>query len=103
MFESHIEVTIISTAIALWFAHGWYLNEKLKHVHAKLDEVLNNFNGLRQYLYEIDPQFNDERGSQKAFEDNDSMFAGMNDMELIDKKEQEGKRTLHTSFTEQHN
>lgn len=96
MFEYGIEKTIIITAIVLWFAHGWYVNERLKHVHEKLDRVLEAFNGLRDYLYEIDPQFDDERESRQVFESGDSMFAGMNDMELIRRKEQEDKRTLNT-------
>ncbi|HZW24812.1 MAG TPA: hypothetical protein VFF26_04940 [Gallionella sp.] len=101
MFESGIERTIILAAIALWFAHGWYLNERLKHVHSKLDRVLETFDGLRDYLYEIDPQFNDERESQRAFESDESTFAGMNDIELIRRKNQEGKRTLDTPFFRQ--
>ena len=96
MFETDIEKTIIFTAIALWFAHGWYLNERLKRVHEKMDRILESFDGLRNYLYEIDPQFDDERESRSAFENNDSMLAGMNDMVLIRKKETEGKRTLNT-------
>ncbi|MBQ0934310.1 hypothetical protein [Ideonella paludis] len=96
MFETSIEKAIIIAAIVLWFAHGWYLNERLKHVHEKLDRVLGAFEGLRDYLYEIDPQFDDERESRQAFENGDSMFAGMNNMELIRRKEQEGKRTLNT-------
>ena len=100
MFESSIEKTIVLTAIALWFAHGWYLNERLKRVHEKLDRVLEAFDGLRNYLYEIDPQFDDERESQRAFENNESMFSGMNDLELIRRKEEEGKRTLNTPFVQ---
>lgn len=98
MFASGIEITIVLTAIALWFAHGWYLNERLKRVHEKLDRIQKTFDGLRDYLYEIDPQFDDERESNEAFENNESMFDGMNDMELIRKKEKEGRRTLNTLF-----
>ncbi|MDP2679308.1 MAG: hypothetical protein Q8O85_11385 [Rhodoferax sp.] len=104
MFDNSVEKTIILTAIALWFAHGWYLNERLKSVHAKLDTVLGQFNGLREYLYEIDPQFDDERESRERLEehmsatDSNDMFAGMNDMELIRKKEKTGTRTLGTPF-----
>lgn len=104
MFDSSVERTVILTAIALWFAHGWYLNERLKLVHAKLDSVLVQFNGLREYLYEIDPQFDDERESSDRFKehmsapDSNDMFAGMNDMELIREKEKAGKRTLNTPF-----
>jgi hypothetical protein len=104
MFDSSIEKAIILTAIALWFAHGWYLNERLKSVHAKLDSVLDHFNCLRVYLYEIDPQFDDERESSERFEahmatpDSNDLFAGGNNMELIRKKEKAGKRTLNTPF-----
>lgn len=104
MFESGLERTVILTGVALWFAHGWYLNERLKSVHAKLDNVLDQFNGLREYLYAIDPQFDDERESRDRFEthmsdsDSSDMFAGMNDMELIREKEKAGKRTLNTPF-----
>lgn len=98
MFESGLEKTIIGTAIALWFAHGWYLNDRLRRVHEKLDLLLDNFNGLREYLYEIDPQFDDERQSQEAFENNESMFAGMDNLKLCTQKEKDGKRTLSTSF-----
>jgi hypothetical protein len=102
MFESGIEKTIIITAIILWFAHGWYLNERLKHVHEKLDRVLDTFDGLRNYLYEIDPQFNNERQLLEDLHDSldngSASFSGMNHMELIKKKEQSGKRTLNTPF-----
>jgi hypothetical protein len=100
MFDTGLERTIIVTAIALWFAHGWYLNEKLKLVHKKLDRVFEAFDGLRDYLYEIDPQFDDERASNLAFENDESMFSGMNGMELITRKKQNGKRTLNTLFIE---
>jgi hypothetical protein len=104
MFDSPIEKTVILTGVALWFAHGWYLNERLKSVHAKLDNVLEHFNGLREYLYEIDPQFNDERESRSRFETHmadpskGGMFSGMDDMELLREKEKAGKRTLNTPF-----
>ena len=61
MFDSGIERTVTGTAIALWFAHGWYLNTRLQAVHRKVDLVPDNFGGLRDYLYENDPQFDDER------------------------------------------
>lgn len=104
MFESNVERTVILTGIALWFAHGWYLNERLKSVHAKLDSVLDQFNGLRVYLYEIDPQFDDERQSRDRFEEHMSdpesndLFSGMSDMELVREKESAGKHSLNTPF-----
>lgn len=106
MFESDLEKLIIGSVIALWFANGWYLNERLKAVHKKLDSLSDNFNGLREYLYEIDPQFDDERESRDRFNEHmadtqsEDMFAGMNHMELIREKEKIGKRTLNTRFVD---
>ncbi len=31
---------VIWTGLALWFASGWYLNERLRSVHDKLDRIL---------------------------------------------------------------
>lgn len=95
-----IENAVIATSVVLWFAHGWYLNERLKHIHNKLDRMLEQFNGLREYLYEIDPQFDDERESRNEFENGDSPFAGMNGMELLRRKESVGKRTLRSPFVD---
>jgi hypothetical protein len=53
MFGNPLERFIVGTRIALWFAHGWYLNTRLDRVHAKLDLILEKFSGLRNYLYEI--------------------------------------------------
>ncbi|HVI99687.1 MAG TPA: hypothetical protein VM657_11555 [Sphingomonas sp.] len=92
----------VGIAVGLWFATGWYLNERLKRVHEKLDLVLDNFNGLREYLYEIDPQFDEERDLMTelwASVENDNMsFAGMHHMDLTKEKEKQGFRTLHTTF-----
>jgi hypothetical protein len=103
MFDSSIEKTIIGTGVFLWFAYGWYLNDRLQQVHKKFDLLFDNLNGLRNYLYEIDPQFNDERESQSLFDQEQQLgelgFAGMNASQLIMKKEAEGRRTLHTPLS----
>lgn len=103
MFESAVERTVIFTGIALWFAHGWYLNRRLRAVHMKLDSILSQFNGLREYLYEIDPQFNDERETRERFErhmvagqNSTDIFAGADDNALVREKEKAGRRTLYT-------
>ncbi len=91
------ETTIIITAVVLWFANGWYLNERLKAVHEKLDMTLNAFDGLRDYLYEIDPQFDDER--EIAIEIGEGgMFAQYDEITLLNKKRAKSQRTLDTSF-----
>jgi hypothetical protein len=74
----------------------------LQRVHKKLDTILEQFDGLRRYLYEKDPQFDDERELlaelHEAVATNAPSFAGMNHMELTKQKEQQGRRTLHTPF-----
>lgn len=100
LFDGDIETTVVATAVVAWFAHGWYLNQRLRSVHEKLDLVLEQFNGLRQYLYENDPQFDDERYLLgQLFSEEGSMFSGMEHIEIIKKKENEGKRTLNTPFS----
>lgn len=101
MLESGLERTIIGTAIVLWFAHGWYLNTKLAAVHRKLDLVLASFDGLRVYLYEIDPQFDDERRTRDDFLNSKHSFAGADDSALLKRKRAEGRRTLSTLFHDQ--
>ena len=91
---------VIGTAVALWFATGWYLNERLKLVHAKLDRLFEAVDGLREYLYEIDPQFDDERDLVDGLysERPEKIFDGMHHMELTKSKKEAGRRTLSTSF-----
>lgn len=48
LFDGDIEKTIVATAVVAWFAHGWYLNERLKLVHEKLDLVLEQFHQHRE-------------------------------------------------------
>lgn len=77
-------------------ARGYHLSSELKRVNDKLDKVLEQFDGLREYLYEIDPQFDDERESNAAFENDEHLFAGVDDLKLNERKKSEGRRTLNT-------
>ncbi len=92
--------TAIGIAVALWFATGWYLNERLKAVHAKLDRVLDAFHGLREYLYEIDPQFDEERELLDGLYSDDPphVMDGMHHMNLQRAKAADGYRTLKSTF-----
>ncbi len=92
--------TAIIIAVALWFATGWYLNERLKLVHEKLDRVFEAFDGLREYLYEIDPQFDEERELLDGLhsEKREKAFDGMRLMELEKAKKEAGQRTLNSGF-----
>lgn len=97
-----MESTVIWTAVALWFAIGWYMNTKLQDVHKKLDRITSYLDGLREYLYEIDPQFDDERNAILRFNNReDDPFAGADLLELIKRKESAGKRNLETPFHQQ--
>ena len=92
--------TAIGIAAALWFAIGWYLNDRLAKVHERLDALFEQFNGLREYLYEIDPQFDEERRLLTGLfsDEPGTMFAGMEHMELEKEKKEQGFRTLNTHF-----
>lgn len=92
------EKLIILLLLGLVIAQGAYLGIRLKRAHQKIDRLLSAFEGLREYLYEIDPQFDDERKSSQDFEYNESVFAGSTDTALQRRKKQQGRRTLNTPF-----
>ncbi len=98
------ETTIIVAAVVLWFAQSWYLNTRLERVHKKLDLLVESFDGLRTYLYEIDPQFDEERSLEadlhESVQAGSMSFSGMSHLDLLQRKENEGKRTLNTPFFE---
>lgn len=98
MLNAPAELLISLSFLVLLAAYVIYLGLRLNSVHRKLDRLLSAFNGLREYLYEIDPQFNDERKSQQDFEYNESIFAGTTDTALQRRKKQQGRRTLNTPF-----
>ena len=92
---SETSATIIVAVAVFW---GLYLNTRLERAHRKLDLVLDQFRGLREYLYEIDPQFDEERRLlaelHASVAANTASFAGMLHMDLLNQKKQQGKRTL---------
>ncbi len=90
-----IDIILLVVVFSL-VARGYHLAGELKRANDKLDKVLEQFDGLREYLYEIDPQFDDEREARAAFENKEHLFAGMDDLKLKEKKESEGRRTLNT-------
>lgn len=102
MLDTAVERTVVLAAVALWFAHGWYLNTRLERVHSKLDRLMSAFDGLRDYLYEIDPQFDDERGLiedvEQCLERGTMTLAGASHMDLMKEKKATGRRTLNTPF-----
>jgi hypothetical protein len=51
-------------------------------------------------LYEIDPQFDDERRTREAFLTSEHVLAGADDSDLLRRKREEGRRTLSTPFYE---
>ncbi len=74
------------------------LSQDLRSANRKLEVLLEQFDGLREYLYEIDPQFDDERETGAAFDNEEHLFAGMDDLQLKEKKKREGRRTLNSPF-----
>lgn len=94
---------ILIGMVGLCFLLLLSMNERLKRAEATAEELVRMMHGLRQYLYEIDPQFDDERQLAKELDDslasgNGVTFAGMSHMELIEAKESAGRRTLCSPF-----
>ena len=87
-------------AVGLWFATGWYLNERLKTVHDKLDRLSDQFFGLREYLYEIDPQFDDERALAEAEWQSGPSISSPTLDDLEKQKLSNGYRMRRSSFLE---
>jgi hypothetical protein len=76
-----------------------FLREKLAKADHKLDVVLDRFEGLRLYLYEIDPQFDDERASDARVWAEDAHPLDMaEDAALLTRKKNEGRRMLNSPF-----
>ena len=88
----------------LWVALAWQIasrfNRLLERIDGRLDRIFEHLKGLREYLYEIDPQFDDERELLDALHSTrpETMFDGMDLMELEKSKKAAGRRTLDSMF-----
>lgn len=78
-------------------AVGWVMNEREKALNRRFDRIDEQLNGLRVYLYEIDPQFDDERNMAQAMDEGDAFDAGAHH-HFMQQQQAEGKRTLNTTF-----
>lgn len=96
--EGSVELLVLLSGLVALGACVLYLGLRLNKAQKKLDRLLSAMDGLREYLYEIDPQFDDERKSHQDFEYNESIFAGTTDTALQRRKKQQGRRTLNTPF-----
>jgi hypothetical protein len=94
-----IVTLLLAVNTAAWVAHWWAVNDRLKGIEAKQLRILADFEGLRVYLYEIDPQFDDERALQGEWTDTAIVRDPFREMELLRAKRQHGKRTLSTRFS----
>jgi uncharacterized membrane protein len=70
----------------------------LSRAQKEIAALHEKMEGLRRYLYEIDPQFDDERASRKAFDQGEHTLAGYDDCKLKESKQRSGKRTLDSPF-----
>ena len=100
MFDSDTEKAVIAVAAILLVALGCYLKVRLDSVHRKLDRTLGAFDGLRKYLYEKDPQFDDERHLLDHLASRTALDGGASHLELVERKKEHSKRTLNTSFND---
>jgi hypothetical protein len=100
MFDTDVERTVLVAVVTLCLALSWYLKTKLESVLRKLDRILAAFEGLRKYLYEIDPQFDDERHLLEHLASKTALDAGASPLELMEKNKSHSRRTLNTSFND---
>ena len=90
--------------LVLWIALGFQINSKFQKLEARLDERnskdFDRFEGLRRYLYEIDPQFEEELVFEKKLWNSDEdPFSGSILHKIQEEKKERGDRTLDTSFS----
>ena len=99
MLSQSAQIAILRGLVVVLVLQTFALSKRLDEAHKKIDRALQNFIGLRNYLYEIDPQFDDERQSNSDMDDFDTNpMAAVDDMQLIERKEAAGRRTLNTPF-----
>jgi hypothetical protein len=79
----------------LFLATVMYLVNRLDGMNERLMDVQVSLDGLRQYLYQIDPQFDDERAWDTEGDLTD--FIGLTKVQK--EKSEKGLRTLRTRFT----
>ena len=93
-----VQLNLLIAASAIVVVYCYLLSVKLGEANRKMDCLFEQFNGLRVYLYSIDPQFDDERVSRAEMDEGADIYAGYSDLKLLQAKETEGRRTLNTPF-----
>lgn len=96
-------IVIAVFAIIAYAIHAKYsLLSRLADTHEelvqKVDALSEDLDGLRVYLYEIDPQFDDERKARTVAETVDHFAAEKAYEDLLARKKQTGMRVLSTEF-----
>ena len=94
---------LIFVAIAVvWLGLAWQINRRFQVLEDRLDDrvsaIHEQFAGLRDYLYENDPQFDDERSLEDHSVDGGDAWAGKDLHDLRLEKESRGQRTLSSRF-----
>ena len=96
--------TFVIGLLLLWIALGFQINSKFEKLEARLDERdskdFERFEGLRRYLYELDPQFEEELAFERELWSSDSdPFSGSILHKIQEEKKERGDRTLDTRFS----
>lgn len=105
-FELIVVVGAIVIAFFAIIAYGihtkYSLLSRLADTHEelvqKVDALSEDLDGLRVYLYEIDPQFDDERRARAIAETVDHFAAEKSYEDLLKRKKEAGMRVLSTRF-----
>jgi hypothetical protein len=97
---------IVGGFTILWIALAFQISSGFRMITDRQDRIWERTNeqldGLREYLYEIDPQFDEERELLDGLHSDDpnTVFDGMQLMELEKSKKKVGRRTLSSRFFE---
>ena len=91
----------MSLLFIVWLSLAWQINRRFQVLEERLDDrvsaIHEQFDGLREYLYEIDPQFAEELEAERDLASGD-VWSGSILHQIQHEKTTAGKRTLRTRF-----
>ena len=103
MSDTQIVLTVLAVLwITISIQIATMTRSILSRMEANQEWLYEAFEGLREYLYEIDPQFDEERELTDGLNSQRSgtLFDGKFLMELEREKRKAGRRILRSRFTE---
>ena len=98
----HFAYILINVLLMDWFGKrtkSGGVEEYIKPLDRRLDNIEAAINRLHDYVQQIDPELEEERGLEDEFMSGQGgIFAGMNHMEYVRDQKKAGKRTMGRSI-----